>query len=262
MIKNIWKWILDFFKKDVKHNIFISYANNDLHIVENLRDQFEDIGIKAWVYSRDATLGEHMWKEITNKLAEVDMVIFVLSDDSATADGQQRELNLVLEKIVPITGYSRIMPLFITGTNPRNYPAPLRSINGEFLDGRTVKLVVWKIANQAFPSLIRQKNHQPWNYPVPGEWLEVSNLDGIVAQYFDIGDKLYFRAISPMGLFECYDPKVDGLFWISPNNVQRSLVEEDSELTVSVPKIYTVTGMVEIQRLGWAAWNARSDSDK
>jgi hypothetical protein len=262
MIKNIWKWILNFSKKDVKHNIFISYANNELHIVENLRDQFEDIGIKAWVYSRDATLGEHMWKEITKKLTEVDMVIFVLSDDSATADGQHRELNLVLDKIVPISGYSRILPLFITGTNPKNYPAPLRSINGDFLDGRTVKLVAWKIANQAFPSLIKKKNHQAWNYPVPGEWLEVSNLDGIVAQYFDIDDKLYFRAISPMGLFECYDPKTEDLFWISPNNVQRSLIEGVDALTVSVPKIYTVNGIVEIQALGWTAWNAHRKSNK
>lgn len=113
----------------MKHNIFISYASNDTDIVENLRGQFNDIGIEAWVYSRDRTLGEEAWKEIEEKIIKSDMVIFVVSDSTANAEGQQKELALVLDKVEPVVGTSKIIPLFINGTNPSNYPEVLRSKN-------------------------------------------------------------------------------------------------------------------------------------
>lgn len=263
VIKNIKKMILGLVGGRMKYNIFISYANNDTDIVENLRGQFNDMGVKAWVYSRDRTLGEEVWSEIEEKITKSDVVIFVVSDNTANANGQQKELELVLNKVEPIAGTSRIVPLFINGTNPSNYPEVLRSKNGDFLDGRTVKSVAWKIAKHAFPSLIKKKSEAPWNYPIPGKWLEVSNLDGIVEQYFNIGDKLYFRAISPMGLLECYAPKIEGLFWIAPENAQPSLeIDSDKELEDSVPQIFRVSGMVDIQMLGWNAWHARQKLDK
>ena len=43
----------------------------------------------------------------------------------------------------------------------------------------------------------------------------------MIEEYFDIGDKLYFRAVSPIGLFKCYAPKLNKLFWIAPQNVHR-----------------------------------------
>lgn len=241
------------------HNIFISYATNDTDIVENLRGQFNDIGVKAWVYSRDRTLGKEVWGEIEEKIIKSDVIIFVVSDSTVHADGQQKELELVLSKVEPVVGTSKIIPLFLNGTNPSNYPEVLRSKNGDFLDGRTVKSVAWKIAKHAFPSLIKKKSEQPWNYPIPGKWLEISNLDGIVEQYFNIGDKLYFRAISPMGLFECYAPQIEGLFWIAPENVQPSLeIDNDKELENSVPRIFTVGGMIDTYMLGWNAWHAHN----
>lgn len=246
----------------MRYNIFISCSNNDKDIVENLREQFKDIGISAWVYSRDRILGENMWDEIKRTIKESDVVIFVVSDSTPNASGQQQELEFFLKEIEPITSASRIIPLFIDGTNPTNFPEPLRRKNGDFLNGGNVKTVARKIARHAFPSLFKQKSEKPWNYPIPGEWLEVSNLDGIVEEFFDIGDKLYLRMISPLGLFECYAPKINELFWIAPENVQRSLeIGKEKELEKLVPHIYTVNGMIDIQMLGWNEWHARQKEE-
>ena len=55
--------------------------------------------------------------------------------------------------------------------------------------------------------------------PQPGTWLQVSQLDEWIEEDVAIGDKLYFLAISPLGLFHCYLPKRHGPFWIDPKNV-------------------------------------------
>jgi hypothetical protein len=242
----------------MRYNIFISYSNYDKGIAENLREQFSDIGVRAWVYSRDCILGENMWGEIKKIIEESEVIIFVLSDSTPNASGQQQELELVLNKIEPITSASRIIPLFLDETNPSNYPELLRYKNGDFLNGGNVKTVARKITKHAFPSLFKQKSEKPWNYPIPGNWLKISNLDGIVEQYFDIGDTLYFRTVSPIGLFECYSPKIKGLFWIAPENVQPFLeIEDTRELEKHVPYTYTVSGMIDIQMRGWNEWHAR-----
>lgn len=157
----------------MKYNAFISYADADYDIVENLRDRLGRYGVTAWVYSIDRTLVVDAWQEIESKIAESDLVIFVVSDNTSNAGGQHRELRLALAKIIPIAGNEKIMPIFITGTNPSNYPDELRNKNGLFLDGYTVKSVAWEVANSAFSPLVDTEFLKPWRYPIPGEWLEV-----------------------------------------------------------------------------------------
>ena len=41
-------------------------------------------------------------------------------------------------------------------------------------------------------------------------------------------DLLYFRRLSPLGLFECYSPKLGDLFWILPENVQACGLSQDA----------------------------------
>lgn len=241
----------------MKYNTFISYAGADTDIVENLRDHLGRCGVTAWVYSLDRTLAADAWAEIEARITESDLVIFVVSENTPHAEGQRRELKLALEKVVPVAGIEKIMPIVITGTDFSALPEELRNKNGLFLDGHTVKSVAWKVTNRAFPSLVETASVKPWKYPIPGEWLEVTDLDGIVEQYFDIGDKLYFRSLSPMGLLECYSPRIEGLFWIAPENVKASSdIEADKELEGHVPRIFRVTGMIEILQRGWEAWHA------
>jgi hypothetical protein len=241
----------------MRYNAFISYAAADTDIVENFRDHLGRYGVNAWVYSLDRTLAVDAWEEIETKIAESDLVIFVVSENTPNSKGQHRELNLAIEKITPLAGIEKIMPIVITGTDFSALPEKLRFKNGLYLDGHTVKSVAWKVADRVFPALMETESEQPWRFPVPGQWLEVSNLDGILEQHFNICDKLYFRSLSPMGLLECYAPKIEGLFWVAHENVKASTdIETDKELETHIPIEYRVSGMIEIFQLGWKAWHA------
>jgi hypothetical protein len=97
-----------------------------------------------------------------------------------------------------------------------------------------------------------------WRFPVPGTWLQVSRLDPEIEEAFAIGDKLYFRAISPMGLFECYAPTLKARVWIEPANVQVATdLENPYALEQEIPLIYRVLGMCQISTLGWEAWRSQ-----
>ncbi len=71
-------------------------------------------------------------------------------------------------------------------------------------------------------------------------------MDEIIEQYFDFGDLLYFRRISPLGLFECYSPKINDLFWIYPPNVCLSdIVDEDGTFErENVPQKFRISTMI------------------
>jgi hypothetical protein len=231
----------------MKYNIFISYPNSQVDIVQNFKQQIEGYGVTAWVYATDRTLAKDLWSEIEQKINESDLVLFVVSTETSTATGQQRELMLAAE--------SKIMPIFTRGIEPKDVPEQLSKINGEFLEAHNVKEVALKIAKQQFPDLFDRQSTESWRYPLPGEWLEVINLNANIGQYFDLGDRLYFRAISPIGLFECYAPKIQDCFWIAPENVKPSYdKEKNKELERDIPFIYTVMGMIRIDQLGWDAW--------
>jgi hypothetical protein len=246
----------------MKHNIFISYPKECVDIVENLRDHLKRYGVNAWVYSLDRTLAADTWKEIEAKIVESDLVIFAVSQYTAKAKGQHRELELAVNKVISVTGTDRIAPLMIDGTDFSFLPPELQNKNGDYLDGHTVKSVAYKIATRLFPETVEEELAKPWKFPIPGQWLEVSKLDEILEHYFELGDKLYFRSISPMGLFECYSPKLKELFWIHPENVKFSKdVESDHKLEKEMPRIYGVSGMTDILRFGWDFWNESQSRD-
>ena len=87
---------------------------------------------------------------------------------------------------------------------------------------------------------------------MPGDWLKVSNIDEFIGTHVALGDKLYFRTLSPMGLFECYSPKLKELFWIAPENVSISLdFEDDKQSELDIPKEYKVFTMFQMMLTGW-----------
>jgi len=231
----------------MRYNIFISYPHSLVDIVQTFKQQIENYGVTAWVYATDRTLAKDIWSEIEQRIGESDLVLFMVSSETTTATGQQRELMLAAE--------SKIMPIFTGGAGPKDAPEQLSKINGEFLDAHCVKELAVKVAKHQFPDLFAGQSTQPWRYPLPGEWLEVINLTGNIGRYFDLEDKLYFHSISPIGLFECYAPKIHDLFWIAPENVKPSYdKEKNKELERNIPFINTVMGMIRIDQLGWNAW--------
>lgn len=248
------------FRWSIKHDIFISYAKEDIDIVENLRSQFRVYGIKAWVYSLDSIITENVWLNIKSKMTEVGLTIFVVSKNTSGASGQQQELRLALDKVAPFKS-QKIMALTLPGIDFSALPERLRDHNGRPLDSRTVKSVAWEIATSFFPSLVKKQADRPWKHPNPGDWLRVSSLDERIEE-LEIGDKLYFRTISPMGLFECYAPKIQGLFWIAPENVSVSLdFENNKDLESNIPDDLTVFKMFEMQRIGWDALHRNENNE-
>lgn len=247
----------------MQHQIFISYAGPDQDLVENFQSELELRGINAWVYSLNKTLGVEAWEEIEDKIDEISCWIFVMSNHSVSAEGQLRELELVLKKVSTAGGRDRIIPLF-HGVHPSNCPKPFNQINGEFLDAESVKTTAFQIAERFFPELVKCESLKEWKYPCPGEWLKISNMDRCLEETsFDLGDKLYFRKISPIGLFECYSPKIKGLYWISPKNVARSNdTEVEKNHDSEVPYEYSISGMIHIEQLGWEKWMANKGEAK
>lgn len=238
----------------MKHDIFISYPNSQVDIVQNLKQCIESYGVTAWVYATDRALATDIWGDIEQKIGESDLVLFVVSEETSSSDGQQHELKLAHK--------SKILPLFIGGIDPKLASEGLGNINGDFLDAHNVKELGLKIVRHQFPDLFQTRMAQPWRYPLPGEWLEVINLNANLSQYFDIGDKLYFRAISPIGLFECYAPRINDCFWIAPENVATSFDKDaNKELERDIPYRYTVMGMIQIDQLSWDMWRAQQGND-
>lgn len=240
----------------MQHQIFISYAGPDQELVENFRSELKLRGINAWVYSLDKTIGSEIWNEIEDKIQEISCWIFIISNHSVSSNGQLGELKLVLQKVTSAGVRNRIIPLFWNEINPSDCPEPFNQINGEFLDAESVKTTAFKIAERFFPDLLERESLKEWKYPCPGEWLKISKMDRCLEKSsYQLGDKLYFRKISPIRLFECYSPKIKGLYSISPENVVRSVdIEVEKNHGCDVPYEYSVSGMIHIEQLGWEKW--------
>src|SRR4030042_3499753 len=234
-------------------HIFISYPDEEEDIVGNLRGRLREYGVDAWAYSYDKTLAKEAWKEIEEKISQSQVMIFIASEFTEAADGQHKELDLVFNKISSAKQSNSIFPVVIRDFKFSDLPENIRYINGQRLTAYNVKTVALTIAQTCFPQLFLERQSQKWEYPRPGEWLEICNLDSMIEEYCDIGDQVYFRRLSPMGLFECYLPKIEGLFWFSPSNLRRTkTIDRDGKLEREiVPLRYRFMTSVECERKGY-----------
>ena len=71
---------------------FIAYGEPDKSFTEELVLRLEDFGVKCWVYSLDATLGERTWREIGKQRREAEKMIVLCSLNSLIRPGLKREL--------------------------------------------------------------------------------------------------------------------------------------------------------------------------
>ena len=234
------------------HHAFICHPKENEDIVENLAERLREHGIEAWVYSLDKTLAEAVWNEIESKIRDSQVFIFVASNYSRDATGQHREVQLALDMLnnkgVPL----RLFPVIIGDIDFGSLPEDLRCINGTQLDAYHVKSTALEIAMTCFPGLVAAEKNQDWKYPLPGQWLEVCYVDQSIEERFDLGDQVYFRRISPLGLFECYSPKLKGLFWFAPRNLRATnIVDEDGTLEPrDVPWSYRYSASYDFEKIG------------
>jgi len=234
-------------------HIFISYPEKDRDIVGSLRRRLKENGVDTWVYSHDKTLGKITWKEIKNKINKSRVIVFIASEYTKNAKGQHREITLALNKIVRAKNPSTILPIVINEYPFPKLPKKINHINGMKLSAFNVKSVALEIAKTFFPELFKKSMSPKWEYPKSCDWLEVCNLDGIIEKYCDMGDKLYFRRISPLGLFECYSPKINELLWVLPKNVKRTeIIDENGQAErEQVPVEYRFVTSWECERKGY-----------
>ncbi len=220
------------------HEIFVSYPDPESDIVGSLRECLSDLGIRAWVYSHDKTIAKDTWDEIREKIMSSKMVVYVVSKSSVNAQGQDRELNMAIDLVSKTRPDLQVIPVLVGDRSFSGIPEAIRHVNGLYLDAFSKKTTALEIAKLLSPN-IAQENWE-WRYPVPGQWLRVCHLDQWTEEFFDLDDYVYFRRISPMGLFECYSPKLNGLFWFySKNLCPAPFVDEDgSYVREQVPYEY------------------------
>jgi hypothetical protein len=226
------------------HNIFISYPDPEKDIVGSLREALSDFKVNAWVYSHDKTISKDSWEEINEKIQISKMVVFIVSEHSIKAAGQQRELETAIELINSTRPDLEIVPVIVGEINFSDIPEPIKHINGLFLDAGNKRSVALEIAKLLSPDIL--KEDWGWRYPHPCQWLEVCNLDQWTEEYFDLGDLVYFRRLSPMGLFECYSPKTNELFWFYSDNLRpATFIDEDGSYEREhVPEEFRVSTML------------------
>ncbi len=234
------------------HHAFISYASPDRDLTLNLRSRLGDYGIQAWVYERDKTIGDQAWSEIEQQLRAARVVFIMLSTDSPSARGQQREFEMCLDRVRATKDADFLVPLILDDDLQfGDLPEELSSINGERLDAFNIRSVTESLAHRYFPTLVGDRFRHGYVCPTPGDWLQIAKFDARIESGFSVGDVLYFRQLSPMGLFECYCPRTGGLTWIDRSNLRPADSHPDSD---DVPRVYQVGTLVEMYGLGWAAW--------
>jgi hypothetical protein len=239
----------------MEHDLFISYSDRDRDLIENFRTHLADLGVSAWVYSRDRTLAKDSWEEIKEKIKTTKYMIFACSKNTEDAIGQQRELEIAMELIKSAKEIETIIPIVIDDSPFSIIPICISRWNGERLTPHNIKSIAFGIATQLFPYKFEDIRSSPWHYPIPGNWVEVSRIDEFVEQHLELKELLYFRQISPMGLFECYAPRRNSLIWVSPLNVRTPSVQPDEgDSSLEVPFEYSVGGWLSIQSAGWSAW--------
>jgi TIR domain len=234
------------------HRVFICYPVQEEDIVKNFAGRLRDLGVKAWIYSLDRTLAEDVWSEIQNKIDSCEVFIFVASKHSFDAKGQHREVRLALDRLKMSAVSLPMVPVLIDNISFSSLPEELSRVNGLRLDAHTVKSTAHDLAKTFFPELVTKEKAQGWKYPRPGQWLEVCNIDQWSEECFDLGDRVYFRRISPLGLFECYSPKLAGLFWFAPHNLRATdILDEDGSLErQDVPWSYRYSASYDFERIG------------
>jgi hypothetical protein len=227
-------------------NIFISYPGEENDIVGSLRECLSDFDIKAWAYSYDKTIAKDMWEEINEKISLCKMVVFIVSEHSVHAKGQHKELIIAIELVKTTRPDLLILPVIVGDINFSDIPESISHINGLYLDAYNKKSTALEIAKHLLnKSNIFEENWE-WRYPFPCQWLEVCNLDRWTEEFFNLGDYVYFRRISPMGLFECYSPKTKQLFWFYSKNLRPApFIDDDrSYEREHVPDEYRVGTML------------------
>lgn len=241
---------------------FLGYSDRDLQIASAIRTQLGQLGVHTWMYEYDKLLGDDVWEDIERNLRSSRVVLFLITDNTKAAKGQHREFQLfaLAKKTHPDLVQ---LPLFVTCDESR-IPLTceeLQKTNGIKVFPGQYASTAWQIAKAHFPGCLESRN-VPWLFPRPGQWLRVTELppdwDRIGVH---LNDHVYFRRISPAGLFECYIPRTQETGWFVPSDLAFS-DSDPAELPVrQVPLRYQLRTLFRAEDLGMRELESRCEID-
>ena len=193
-------------------------------------------------------LARETWLDIEKGILDSSHIVYLINMATPVNEGQFKELALSKK------WNKSIIPGWV-GETPRNTIPELQAVNGERLgQGYSVRRFAWILSTQLCPRKLT-----PWLCPKPGDFLRVIKLNGLENNNIQIDDLMYFRQLSPMGLFECFHFEGNGLFWISPDNVEFAGYGFDGP---EVPKKYRYDSIIEAQRQWRGRQPALGEEDK
>ena len=90
-------------------SVFISHASAEKPIAEFLYDELKHLGAQPWMATKDVKAGSNYAQTIMHALQTSSAVIVLLTDSSISSQHVKREINLAIDKDIPI------IPLNLTG---------------------------------------------------------------------------------------------------------------------------------------------------
>ena len=108
---------------DLMTQVFLSYAEEDKAIMEQVRRSLRREGFTVWTNTTDIQTGEAFQHAINRGIEETDNLVYLLSPDSLKSEYCQRELDYALSL------NKRVIPLLAQKTEPTQIPDMLRSLH-------------------------------------------------------------------------------------------------------------------------------------
>ncbi|MDY6783579.1 MAG: TIR domain-containing protein [Cyanobacteriota bacterium] len=102
--------------------VFLSYADKDRAIMEEIRKSLRRESITVWTNTTDIQTGEAFGEAIDRGIEQADNVIYLLSPDAINSAYCQQELDLALSL------NKRIIPILVRKTSPERVPSVLREL--------------------------------------------------------------------------------------------------------------------------------------
>jgi hypothetical protein len=115
---------------------FLSHNSRDKRFVRKLADRLDQSGVTVWLDEVNLSIGDSIIEEISQAIQEVEYVVAIISNNSATSHWVQKELNLAVTK--EIAGSTKvILPVVIDDCE---LPATLRDkLYADFRNRRSKK---------------------------------------------------------------------------------------------------------------------------
>ncbi len=114
--------------------VFLSWANEDMVLMQQIRQDLLREGITIWVSKADIKTGANFQQEINRGIEEADNIVYLISPDSLESQYCQQEITYALSL------NKRIIPLLIHPVDLAQIPAALRLIQFiNFADNTTTE---------------------------------------------------------------------------------------------------------------------------